>query len=203
VSAGKYAGYLRSKDGGRTWETADGSPVNLPATPNTSCFVEQGTNLNMRVNNVAIDDEGNPWLAVTHLEGNPTLKLWHHDGNKWEMVDLLPELQKNLPGKFLSEGTISFDDTGMLFVSVATLDPGYSTWYGDKSHEVVMFASADHGKTFQFLQISQPDPYLANWMPVIERPYGPNPIGIPGLLYAHSDKSYPPAEVIFKTFEKK
>ena len=163
---------------------------------------EKGNNLDMRVNNLAIDNDGNPWLAVTHLEGNPTMKLWHHDGNSWHMIDLLPELHKNLPGKYLSEGTITFDETGMLYVAVTTLNPGYSTWYGDKSHEVVMFASPDKGKTFQFLQISQIDPYLANWQPSIERPYGANPIGVPGLLYAHSDKSNPPVEVFFKFFQK-
>ncbi len=202
VKAGKYVGYLRSKDGGRTWETVNGTPVNLPANPNTNCFIEQGNNLDMRVGNMVIDDKGKPWLAVTHLEGNPTLKLWHHDGNSWQMIDLLPELQKHMPGQYLSEGTLAFDDTGMLYVTATTLAPGYSTWYGDKSHEVVLFTSADHGQTFDFLQISQPDPNLANWLPCIERPYGPNPIGIPGLLYCHSDKSTPPAEVFFKSFQK-
>ena len=156
----------------------------------------------MRIGNMSVDDKGNPWIAITHLESTPTIKLAHHDGNTWQFVDLLPELQKNIPNMYLSMATLSFDTEGMLYVTATTLAPGYSTWYGDNSHEVVLFASADYGKTFQFLQISQSDANNANWLPCIERPYSTNGIGVPSLIYTHGKKSSPPTEVIFTSLQK-
>ena len=79
-----------------------------------------------------------------------------------------------------------------------------TTWFGHPAKEVVLLTSADRGKTFRVRPISLPDPRLPNWLPSIERPYGPKPVGVPSFIYTHGDKgtygdckSGPPAEVHF------
>jgi len=188
---GRALGYLRSRDGGATWETAAGEKVTLPATLKTDCFIERGAKLNLRVGDLVLDGAGRPWLAAWHIGTRPrTVLLWHHDGVRWRSRDLLPFVEKRLPGHELAMGTLTFDRDGVLYVAAVVRKAGGSdkTWFGHPTKEVALLTSVNGGKTFRVRPISTPDPTLPNWLPSIERPYGPRPIGVPSFLYTHGNK---------------
>ena len=187
---GRALGYLRSRDGGRSWETADGVAVDLPAGPKTPCFIEHGPTLNLRIGNLVLDGAGRPWLLAWHLARRPrTVLLWHHDGVRWVSRDLLPAVQRRLPACELAMGTMTFDRDGVLYVAAVVRKTGGSdkTWFGHPSKEVVLMTSRNRGKTFRVLPISTPDPTLPSWLPSIERPFGAKPIGVPSFLYTHGN----------------
>jgi len=185
-AGGKAVGYLRSRDGGDTWESADGQRVALPATPASPCFVEQGKTLDMRCSNVALDPEGRPWLIAWHMRPKPmTAKLWRHDGHAWTATELLPVVHTAYPGQEMAwMGTLTFDRDGRLYITTVIQRPPFS--WGGPSQETILLTSDDRGRTFDVRPVSEIDPGLANWFPCIERPFGPNPIGAPSVLYCHS-----------------
>jgi len=185
-AAGKAAGYLRSRDGGSTWETAAGKSLELPATLSSPCFLEQDAGFDMRVGNVAVDAEGHPWLTVSHGEAKPTsVTLWHHDGVKWIARPLLPEVAVTFPGKQMAwHGCLTFDGAGTLYVAAVREDPPGG--WGHPSQEVVLLTSRDRGVTFDVTQLSATDPAFPSWLPNLERPFGAKPLARPpGLLYTH------------------
>ena len=185
-AAGKAIGYLCSKDGGKNWQNASGEPIPLPATPSSPCFIEQGQELDMRCGNLAIDPEGHPWLTAFHNEKKPrSVTLWHHDGKKWIGQDLLEVVRSKYPEWELLYSSITFDGDGMLYSASAIQKEFGSTYWGDPSLEIILLTSADRGTTFEIAPISKVDPNLPNWLPSIERPYGPKPIGVPSFLYTH------------------
>ena len=207
--AGKSVGYMRSCDGGKSWETADGEPVDLPANPATPCFIEQGAELDMRCGNIAIDLDGNPWMTVFHNETEPrTVKLWHHDGSQWQNIDLLPIVQKHFPEWEVLYSCVTFDEGGMLY-SVSVIQHALAkTYWGDPSLEIVLLTSADKGESFEIIPISKVDPDLPNWLPNIERPFSPKPIGVPSFLYTHGGPGVgltegEATEVVFVKLQKK
>ena len=185
-AAGKSIGYLRSKDDGKTWKNANGEKIVLPATPKSPCFIEQGQQLDMRYGNLAIDPGGNPWLTAFHNEKKPkSVTLWHHDGSEWQGIALLPVVQKHFPDWEVLYSSVTFDEDGSLYL-VSVIQNAFSeTYWGDPSLEIILLTSADRGKTFEITPISNIDPKLPNWLPNIERPYGPKPIGVPSFLYTH------------------
>jgi hypothetical protein len=204
---GHSAGYLRSRDGGKSWETAEGAGVKLPVTPKSRCFIQQGPKLDLRTGNVVLDPDGRPWLTVWHLGRSPrTVRLYHHDGEAWRSRDPLPFVRKRLGECEMVMGTVTFDHDGALYVAAAVKAVGgpKSDWFGHPSKEVVLLSSSDRGRTFAVRRLSQPDPTQPNWLPSIERPFGPRPIGVPSLIYTHGDKGEfgrnregTPTEVLF------
>ncbi len=181
--AGKIAGYLRSDDGGESWGHADGTPVTLPATRETVDLLEHDADLDCRVGGMALDADGNPFIAVHHSAGRgQTPWLWHHDGGRWRARDLGPEVRAAVPGCFSAANpstSITTDGTLYIAVPVAAV-PG--AW-GHPSEEVVLLTSRDGGATFESVLISTPDPALPNWLPNLERNTGWNPVTRPHLLY--------------------
>lgn len=184
-AAGKALGYLRSSDGGTTWETAEREQVNLPASPSSPCFIEQGPSLDMRVSNVALDAAGQPYLVAVHHKPKPaSAKLWRHDGRDWKSADLLPVVRAVFPEREIAwAGTLTFDQRGRLYLALVIQQPPGG--WGHPSQDVVLLTSDDRGETFHVLPISPVDPKLPCWLPSIERPFGPRPIGVPSLLYTH------------------
>jgi hypothetical protein len=182
-AAGKSLGYLRSRDAGATWEAADGTPVALPATPRSPCFIEQGRSLDMRIGDVVVDATGAPWLAGVHFKPVPTVRLYHWEGGGWESVDLLPFLQEALAATFPVEGSMTFDREGTLYVLAATVEEGYATTFGDPSGEVALLASFDRGASFDVVPFPPAASGVPSWLPSIERPYGTGAIDVPSLIY--------------------
>lgn len=184
--AGKFVGYLRSQDNGATWETAEGVKVELPATPDTPCFLEKGPELDMRLTTLVTDTESNPWFLAVHLESSPrTVKMWRHNGVRWDMTDLLPIIKKHFPDHEVLYGTLTFDRDGMLYIVATIQSPNAEKWWGDPGLEVILLTSADNGQSFAVHPISEPDPSLPNWLASIERPFCPKPIGVPSFMFTH------------------
>ena len=191
-AGGKSLGYLRSRDGGDTWETADGREVEAPVNPSSPCFIEQSPSLDMRVSNVALGPDGWPHLIAWHSKPKPaSAKLWRHDGQAWESVELLAVARTTFPKRGIAwAGTLTFDRDGRLYIA-AVIEQPPGGW-GHASQEVILLTSDDGGRmsedggqTFDVLPISTVDPKLPCWLPSIERPFGPKPIGTPSLLYTH------------------
>lgn len=184
--AGKFVGYLRSRNNGATWETAEGVQVELPAMPESPCFLEQSPELDMRVTTLVTDAESNPWFLAIHLEARPrTVKMWHHDGAQWHETDLLPIIQQNHPGHEVLYGTLTFDGDGMLYIVATIQNADVEKWWGDPSLEVILLTSSDNGQSFTVQPISEPDPNLPNWLASIERPFNHEPIGVPSFMFTH------------------
>ena len=189
---GRAVGYLRSSDGGRSWRHADGKAAQLPITPQSAGFLEAGGELEMTPSNVALDADGRPWLAVYHRERRPQdVTLWHHDGAEWRSRALSAEVTRAFPGyEHASVNTLTFDARGRLYLAAVIQRVGEDhgnakDGWGEAGDRVVLLTSDDSGETFHTLPISGVDSAKPNWLATIERPYGPQPIGIPGLVYTH------------------
>jgi hypothetical protein len=188
-NTGKAIGYLRSRDGGVSWESADGQVMRLPVTAQSAAaFIEQDRSANMRVGGLAVDAGGRPWMLaqrdVRMSSSQRALTLWHHDGAAWQARDLLPEIQAHWPAwgpAWGQPGTLTFDGAGRLYIALGIqIDPG---GWGDPSTEVAMLVSADGASTFSAFAISGLDPAVPAWLTSIERPTGPGVVGTPSLLY--------------------
>ncbi len=186
-SRGHSLGYLRSPDGGTTWENAAGISMTLPVSPASSCFIEQGAGLDMRIGNLVLDPDGRPWLAAVHIESQ-TVLLWHHDGSAWLSIDLGPVLAAQIPGWVLVDATLCFDRHGALYVAASVAASTATTWFGDPSTEVVLLTSVDRGFSFASRLISNPDPTVSSWLTSLERPHGADPIDLPAFLYTYGNK---------------
>jgi hypothetical protein len=203
---GTRLGYLRSRDGGNTWEGIDGKALKLPISPKSLTCVEEGKQLDMRIGNLVIGPEGRPWLTAAHYEKRPrSTTLWHLEEDRWESVDLLPFLREKFPKYEILGGTMTFDRNGVLYVAAAVQPAGLKVYFGGKPTEVVLLTSRDSGRSFEVLPISTPDPGLPNWLPSIERPYGIQLLsGTPSLIFTHGDKGQfgknaegTPTEILF------
>ena len=125
-------------------------------------------------------------MTVFHNETEPrTVKLWHHDGSEWQNIDLLPIVQQDFPEWEVLYSSIAFDKDGMLYSVSVIQNASAETYWGDPSLEIVLLTSADKGERFEVIPISTVDPNLPNWLPNIERAYGPKPIDVPSFLYTH------------------
>jgi hypothetical protein len=191
---GKAVGYLRSRDRGDTWESADGVAVRLPAGPESPVFIEKDPSFDMRIGNLALDRSGRPWLAVLHLEASPRrLVLWCLEQGHWQAVEMLAVLEAKQPGKEFFSATITFDRNDRLYVAATVMEAGAEKrvanpdkpgkFFGHPLSEVVLFLSDNGGKTFDLVPVSEPDRQKPNWLPSIERPSSSHPIGTPHLLF--------------------
>ncbi len=192
---GYAVGYLRSMDAAHTWQRSDGTPVALPATPQTIDIVAGATTAdgpaNYRPGNIAVDSNGVPWLIYCRMDRQP-FETWiaRPDGNaRWHGIALLPSIQQKWPGRAVkTPGSIVFGRDGTMYVAVTTVDrsvEGDSAQWGHPSAEIALLASKDSGRTFEVFAVSSPDPSAPNWLPNLERPTGPNPVGVPVLVYTH------------------
>jgi hypothetical protein len=124
-----------------------------------------------------------------HLEKRPrSVSLWHLDGGKWLSRDLLPAVGRQHRQRGLVQATMAFDRDGVMHISCTAQEGKAQKWWGHPELETVLLVSKDQGKTFACSPISTRDPKLPNWLPSIERPFGPRPIGVPSMIYTHGDK---------------
>ncbi len=182
---GKTAGHMMSRDGGETWLLADGTPLEMPVTPQSPGFVEQDPKLDLRVGNVACDRDGHPYFVACHYEQKPSTGiLWRHDGSAWRATDLGEIVRADHPGGFLREGSISFDLRDRLYVAVTVSQRG---GWGDPTNQVLLLTSDDHGGTFSILPVSEPDSNVSNWLVSLEHWTPHTNLGMPWLLYTHGE----------------
>ena len=182
-AAGKAAGHLVSRDGGDTWTLMDGTPVALPATPQTpGVMVEQGPELDMRAGGVTCDAQSRPYFPSVHAEGETDLVLWRwRDG--WEGISLRATVEEALgfPPRF-AQPNVATIAGGRLFIGAGIRTGG--NWV-DRSTDTYLLVSDDLGDSFAVQRISEPDPDVPNWGPSLERPVGRNAIDRLFLLWTH------------------
>lgn len=93
VDTNNDVGYARSADGGRTWETSDGTPLELPITHDTAERVidtpPTGSGLIHR-GGLTVDEEGLPHGVVTFDRGGSGLTFEHIwlDRGGWQREEL-------------------------------------------------------------------------------------------------------------------
>lgn len=199
---GYAIGYLRSRDGGSTWERSDGTSVDLPARPATVEAIQRAESPkgpeNYRPGSIAVDTDGRPWLLYSRLDSKPfAVWLARCDGpGKWHTIPLLPIIQKRWPDRGVqTPGEVVFGADGTMYVALTTVDADGYFW-GDESNEVVLLVSRDGGERFEALPISDPDPNTAQWLPSLERPTGHNVVDVPGLTYTRGGKGQKNTDIL-------
>ncbi len=186
--------YLRSRDGGETWERSDGTRVKLPATPATAEVIDgirrPKKGMEMRAGALAVDPDGVPWVPYRFGARKPPEGwLAHPDGKGgWHRIPLLPRVRKRWPDRGITFARqAAFDRDGTLYVALTTVLAGDNRW-GAPSKEIALLVSRDRAKTFDAIEVSPPDPTTPNWHPSLERPTRQAPIGVPALTYTHGRK---------------
>ena len=167
------AGHLMSVNRGDTWSLADGSPLDLPVTPETDAFFKRAEPT-LRTFNITCDMQGQPWISVTGPQG---LELYHHDGKRWNVIPLArtvpPEVAVDQLGGYIS---MTVDSKNRLYV-MTTL-----------AGNVVLLYSVDKGRTFRLLRVFPRDENLPHRGPNIERPTGHHRVDVPWLLFCTGEK---------------
>jgi len=189
-------GYLRSPDGGVTWQRSDGSAVALPATAETvDVLASKGPGetetggQSLRCGALAVDTDGLPHVLYSSTGGGRSLLiLATPDGTGgWNRHTLNPALADVWPGAGLAmPGSLAIADDGRI-VAAATAFPPTETvlakLWGNPALEVVRMVSRDGGKTFRARLIRPRDPNETRWLPNLERPTGHNRVADPGLVF--------------------
>lgn len=192
---GYAVGYLRSTNKGQTWQRSDGTPVDLPATPETIDIVAGARTVdgpaNFRPGNIAVDRDGVPWLIYCRMDRQP-FDTWitRPDGNGgWRSISLLLAIQRQWPDRAVkTPGSIVFGRDGTMYVAVTTVDKsieGEPAQWGHPSAEIALLISKDQGRTFEAFGISSPETLAPNWLPNLERPTSSQSVGVPSLIYTH------------------
>ncbi len=168
--------HLRSRDGGHTWVNAREEPLVAPVTMETAvpfCHVPQG---GMRLNSLALDAVGTPWVYVVHPQ-YPSGLLYALDrahpagmppGPALEAFDLRG-------GRSLA---MAFDAQGDLHLLFAQKPDGQATaWFdpGQELHHARLRPGAGDAMA-PAQRLTGPDPTAAHWLPVLEWSY-PVPAG--------------------------
>ena len=196
--SGYAVGYLRSRDGGKTWERSDGTPVRLPAISETIDLIDgvrsPTSSLNFRPGNIAVDAQGVPWTIYSRQDRQPFETFLTHPDSKggWERIPLLPVIQQKWPERSVkTPGSLTFGQDGTLYATVTTVLVDKKVEEGSWGHvsaEVALLVSKDRGRTFHVFGVSRPDDACASWLPNLERVTGPHALDVPSLVYTYGTK---------------
>jgi hypothetical protein len=208
---GYAVGYLRSDDQGQSWQRSDGTPVGLPATPETIDVVAGARTpegpADYRPGNVAVDSDGVPWLIYCRMDRQP-FETWIAQPapvkaggrGQWHSISLLPFIQQQWPGRAVKiPGDIAFTEDRMMYVAVTTVDSGAEVkpaQWGHPSAEIALLVSRDYGRTFAVSGVSDSDPSVPNWLPNLERPTTPLWMYVPSLIFTHGPKGQSNKEIM-------
>jgi len=189
-------GYLKSKDGGRSWMRADGTEVSVPATASTVEVIASGRGVESRVLNagsIGVDASGRPALpySIRVQDTSQAYLARPRSGGGWRHLHLNPSLPPALrEWALFMHGGISFGSTGeaVLLGTAMQLEVDSVDW-GDPSTEVVRFFSVGEGNRFRAEVIGDPDPATPRWMPNVERPTGFNEVpAFPSFIYTDGER---------------
>ena len=186
--------YMRSPDGGHTWEKSDGTPVQLPARPEQMDTIarHQGPGRKdlpppviLAQGSLVVDGRGTPHvLYVSHQEKPGQVLVAIPDGKGgWKRREV-DGLSKKWPGlrPMGCRGSFTIDDAGNLY-ALLELKPYGQGWKDGKPTRAMVFAdskqlawitSRDGGKTFTAGE-ALPDGKIIH-QPNVERPAGFNQI---------------------------
>jgi hypothetical protein len=142
--------YIESRDFGRTWRTADGTPVTLPLlkVKNAALVYDyQAEGLRIYIKDIRFDVDGNPvilHIATRTLENGPVdgERMWRiarWDGRQWQLSTITTSDQNFDMGSIYLE-----DDARWLVLGPTETGPqAYNT-----GGEVALWKSTDHGATW-------------------------------------------------------
>ena len=206
--------YMRSRDSGKTWETANGKTVAVPARPEDMDLLLDDSSKRLKVvtwpwinsrGNVVTDSHGRVYVAfVSHIEkpGAVMLAVTGDDG-KWTTQTIttaeqaFPQMRPYGSSVTLS---ITADDAIQLLLELVPLDDGWvqgrplrtTVFREEPVKRLVLLVSRDRGKTFSLRSIVEPGKMFN--MANMERPTGANllPAGrIPAIVYFDGTCRYP------------
>ncbi|MFT4588240.1 MAG: hypothetical protein ACI9VS_001788 [Candidatus Binatia bacterium] len=212
--------YMRSPDEGKTWRTAAGNPVKIPARPEDMDLLLDDSTPRLKVvtwpwinsrGNIVADSQGSPFVAyVSHVErpGEVILASADKDG-QWTQrrVTAAENAFSDLRPMGVSVAlSIDSADTLHLLLELTPLDDGWTqgkplrttVFREEPVKRLVLLSSRDRGKTFKVQSIVKPGAMFN--MATMERPTGVNelPAGRPPpILYFDGTCRYPkPGEFI-------
>jgi len=212
---GRYqsANYMRSSDFGKTWQRADGTPIELPATAETMdvLLAAQSVGPKPGIRNqgaVVVDSRGHPYvLYFRNTEHKHLVFLATPDEQgRWQQRPLQQAMDKHYPGWAVVSCraglSITEDDVLCLALAIAPVDHPKARWdgiplgqpgqparwafYSPEVLEIAWLESRDGGKTFKARNIVERDPEVGHASPSLERPTGFNHIAAgryPALIY--------------------
>ena len=189
---GHTVGYLRSPDGGKTWERSDGMKVSLPVTAKTVTVIDSvvpGVTANqrnkhtLRCGSIATDAAGSPYILYSSDVRSPSeaLIVWLEPSGEWRRRSLRDTIPKEWSEwDVFMPGGITIQPDGRIFVVLTLME---SNRWGHPSSEIIWFEASDISGTFTAQIVSEPDATVPHWLPSLERPTGHNSVNIPGLIY--------------------
>ena len=164
--AAKQAGHMMSRDRGKTWNLADGSPLALPVGAKSDAFFAR-TNEAFKVINVVCDSTGHPWISLADARSEAGPTIYHHNGKTWDSFCPARLATSKAPLHELAfDGSLSIDSQDRIYVA---LTRGSRVTGGIKG-DVVLLCSADLGKSFGYLKVFPRDGRLPHTGLSLERP---------------------------------
>lgn len=198
-------GYMKSSDFGRSWQRADGTKIELPATKKTidpievidpSLRTEYLSTSALRGGSIAVDKRNRPFVLYNTLRpnGEKPRQAWiatPGDSSEWKKTSLNDKLDVLPKGWGLGmPGGLVFGDNGRIYlVLTAANDIAEENLWGGDSSEVVWAESADGGQTFASQMVSQRDATTAHWLPNLEKPTGFNQqTAFPSIIFLSGER---------------
>jgi len=183
--AGFAWSYLYSDDGGVTWRTASGKPIELPGTIETCEPVLNGDAIDLRMGNCSVAPDGVVYATVLHYTKGSSSELWKLEDGKWTAIALTPVVREFCAGPAdanpVREAVVHVGTDGTVYVALTV---GAGSW-GAPGQEVALLVSRDAGATFSVHRVSPVDEETPNWLPNIERNVGRPFVDRPHLVYTH------------------
>lgn len=189
---GHTIGYMRSDDYGATWQRADGTAIELPATPETVTNIEQSRNdgkRSLRGGALAIDGKGRPHVVYSAWGEGMCRLTWARldDSEKWIKRPLEPYPADDWKAWRLSmPGNMHIGEDGRIVIAATLIhfdiDNETEAW-GHPTNEVAVFDSHDGGAAFAMRVVSRVDRETPHWLVNLEKPTGFNQVKRPGLIY--------------------
>ncbi len=184
AGAAKHAGHMMSRDRGKTWEAADGSPLDLPVTVGSPALFAS-TDEAFKVVNVVCDSAGHPWVSLADARSKAGPTVYCHDGKTWSSFCPAKSLASSVPVNELSfTGSLSIDSQDGVYIALTR----GSRVVGGTSGKVILLYSGDRGSSFRYLDVFPPDARLPHTGLSLERPTGHNVVEIPWLLFSTGEK---------------
>lgn len=223
-------GYMCSRDFGKTWTKADGTPIELPATTDTIDLLDEGIRdrdatdkpkAGIRHCGIAVDSNNRPYVVyVRHTPTPGRIFLKTPDGKGgWEDRPLGEIVEKRWPAEVAIDCSVSMtrDDVICLVLTLAPREHPGANWspgiYGRPAfwlrdypniQRIVWLESRNGGRTFTSRDIIPHDPGRGTLLPTLERPTGfngPASGQLPALLYFEGLSRYrKPGELIQNVF---
>ena len=204
--------YAKSRDGGVSWEKADGTLIATPARPedmdtlarNTRTRIEHLPRPEIRNDGIVVNSKGQPLIFYTShskAPGQMIVATPSHNG-KWRQQNLSGLLEKNWPNMRNTGGRVTIQKDGRI-CALMTLTPYNDEWIQGRptramqmkerdDQRLVMLSSKDDGKSFFAESILAPGASFN--APNPEQALGanrPEPGDIPLFLYFGGSRAYP------------